>query len=116
MKFQPSKLEPVLITIDGVEYPAKLTFRGLAEIEELFGMGFFKVFEKFSQQDITVSELISILYIMLKCGGVEVDKEDLNEIEFSVGIIDSMSQVLSRANKVNSLLQDKKTTGKKKKK
>ena len=115
MKFQPSKLEPVWVNIDGVEYPAKMTMGGLAELEELTGMGFLKLFNKFADQEMAASDLINILYVMLKCGGVELCKKDINDVYFTAGILDAMSQVLNRALKVNSVLQDHKEKDNKKK-
>ena len=112
MKFEKSKLEPVEIEINGTKYPARLPFRACVELEEMFNMSFLKVFDKFADMGATAEEITSVLYVILKHGGVELEKEDLLDIEFSIDVMEGISAVLMRASKVVSKLQGQSDAGK----
>jgi len=106
MKFEISRLEPVKVVICGNEYPLRLPFRGLAELEELLKENFFKIFDKFTNQEYGKNETEHILYVMLKCGGVELNISDLEDIDFSVDIMNAMTLVLSRSHNVQPLIDE----------
>ena len=112
MKFEKSRLEPLKIDIGGVVYPARVTFGGMAELEEMLGMSFLEVFNKFGSDTFRVKEAQAILYVMLKGGGVEVTLEDLENVEFTIGTLDVMSDALARANTVVTAIEEQKEDGK----
>ena len=118
MQFQKSKLEPITIELGGEKYPARLPFKALAELEELTKMSFMTLFDKFATASFTSNDLINILYIALKYGGVEVEIDDLQEMEISSEVLrtvmDEIANLLKRTQKVVSQIQDHQKPDKKK--
>ena len=106
MKFEKSRLEPLKIDIGGVTYPVRVTFGGMAELEEILGMPFLEIFNKFISEKFNAKETQVLLYVMLKGGGVEVTLEDLDEAEFTADILGVMSDALMRANTVLTLIEE----------
>jgi len=94
MKFVKSKLDPITIKIGGIEYPARLPFSALAEIEELTGESFFNAFNGFNAEI-----LLKLTYAALKGGGVELEYQDLEDCEFSMEDLNEMT------NKIMKLIQ-----------
>lgn len=115
MKFEKSKLEPVQLNLEGVEYPIKLTFNAMAEFEEKFGLTYAEVLDKITAQDLNAEELQFVLYTLLKNGGVDLTLEDVAQSDFSIDILDALLTTITRSNKIMSVIQDivddeKKTT------
>ena len=106
MKFEKSRLEPLKIDIGGTIYPVRITFGGMAELEEMLGMPFLEAFNLFISNTFGVKEVKTILYVMLKGGGVELTPDDLDDVDFTTDIIDVISDALLRANKVVSELAE----------
>lgn len=121
MKFEKSRLEPLKIDIGGVIYPVRVTFGGMAELEEILEMPFLEIFNKFIENSFNARETQATLYVMLKGGGVEVALEDLDDAEFTADTLGVMSDALMRANTVVTLIEEQKEketgeSGEKKKK
>ena len=117
MQFVKSNLEPIIFNIDGHEYPARLPFKALAELEELTKSSFMVLFDKFATGGFTSSDLLNILYVALKHGGVELNFDDLLDMEISSELLRTMmteiTNLLNRSQKVVSQLQDHKEKEKK---
>ncbi len=121
MQFVKSNLEPITITINEVEYPARLTFRALAELEELTHESFMTLFNRFAEGDFIIADILNILYVSLKYGGVEVTIDDIQEMDFSTeffqGAMMEITKLLNRTQKVvSSIAEVNKGTGKSEKK
>jgi hypothetical protein len=118
MQFKPSNLEPIAFNIGGAEYPARLPFRALAELEELSKMGFLTFFDRFTTGNFTSTDLLNILYVSLKHGGVEVTFEDLQDMDITQSVLNDVmteiARLLNRTQKVVSQLQDHKKPDEKK--
>ncbi len=112
MKFVKSNLEPIAIELNGEKYPAKLTFRALAELEELTRVSFMTLFDRFANGNFNTNDIINILYVALKYGGVEVTLDDLQDMDFDTeqfqNIMTEISKLLNRTQKVISSVQDHK--------
>ena len=110
MQFVKSNLEPILFEINGVKYPARLPFKALAELEELTKSSFMVLFDKFATGGFVSSDLLNILYVALKHGGVEIELNDLMDMEISSELLrevmNEISNLLNRTQKVVSQLQD----------
>ena len=110
MQFVKSNLDPIMIELNGVQYPARLTFKALAELEELTHKSFMKLFDKFGEGDFSSHEIINILYVSLKHGGVAAELDDLREMDFSTdflqGAMSEIGNLFNRTQKVTSLIQD----------
>ena len=98
MKFVKSNLDPVEIEINGTKYLARLPFAALAELEELTGESFIQLFDKIDSGRMTVDELMKMLYVALKGGGVDITLPDLQENDFSLAAVHEMM------NKIGQLL------------
>jgi len=83
----------ITITISGVEYPARLPLSALAEVEEITGESFLKVFNEFG-----IDTILKLTYAALKGGGVEIEFEDLRDNDFSVEDMNELTE------KVNQLI------------
>ena len=83
MKFVKSNLEPIKIELNGEQYPIKLTFGALSQIEESTGLSFIALFDVMTSQKQTSKIIAEMLYSMLIAGGVEVEKRDIAELEFT---------------------------------
>ncbi len=120
MKFKKSNLEPITIEINGEKYPARLTFRALAELEELTKVSFITLFNKLAEGSFETNDIIYVIYVALKYGGVEVTLDDLNDTDFDSAqfknTLSEISKLLSRTQKVVSSLQDNDKTGESEKK
>ena len=110
MKFEKSRLEPLKIDIGGIEYPVRVTFGGMAELEEILGTPFLEIFNKFIVNTFNANETMAVMYVMLKGGGVEVTLEELKDAEFTADILGVMSDALMRANKVITALDEQQET------
>jgi len=109
MQFVKSHLEPIMIILNGVEYPARLNFKALAELEELIHDSFMVLFDRFSEGKFTINDILSLVYVSLKCGGVEIEIDDLQDMDFSPEFFkESMKEItklLSRTQKVVSSIE-----------
>jgi len=109
MKFIKSNLDPVIIVINEVEYPAKLTFRALAELEEITETTFMRLFSKMEGSNLTAEELIKMTYVSLKAGGLDITLDDLFDNDFNVKSTNNMmtqiGKLLTRTMKVVSILE-----------
>jgi len=118
MQFVISKLEPILININGVMYPAFLPFRALAELEDRTKLGFMAFMSKFATGDFISSDLLNILYVALKHGGVELEYDYLLDMDISTkllkSIMDGITELINRTLYVDSQLQDDNTEKKRK--
>ncbi|MCL2215767.1 MAG: gene transfer agent family protein [Defluviitaleaceae bacterium] len=121
MQFELKRLEPVFINIGGAEYPMRLTNKAAKELQELWGVKYFKLFERFTGYGIELDDMMDFLHITLKSGGVKVTREDLDEIDIDASIIahatNCIITLLDRTQKVESVIDetDEPDTGKKKK-
>jgi len=120
MRFERSRLESVIITVGGVGYPARLPFKALAELEELSRESFMILFDRFATGNFNIADILNIVYVALKNGGVELTLEDLNDIDFTSDdlriLMANITELLNRAQKVNSQLQGSEKAGTDKKK
>lgn len=121
MKFEQSRLEPSYVTINDVEYPIKLTFKGMMELEETLDMAFLTFVMKFETQDVTNEQLLQTLVVMLKNAGNDITIEDFNELDFSFEIMTHFTvkifELLSKTQSVVSTIKEvNKGTGKSTKK
>ena len=108
MKFEKSRLEPLKIELGGIAYPVRVTFGGMAELEEKLELPFLEVFNKFMESELNAREVQAMLYVMLKCGGVEVTLEDMGDVEFTIDVLNVMSDALARANTVVMEIEEQK--------
>jgi len=122
MEFELKRLEPVLICIGGGEYPMRLTNKAAKELQELWGVKYFELFQRFTGDGIDLDDMLDFLHITMKSGGVNVTREMLDEIDIDASFIAHATNcivvLLDRTQKVEGILDD--TTepdgGKKKKK
>lgn len=84
MKFEIKRLAPVSINIDGIDFPAFLPNKALLELEKLCGDSFLSIFNRFAVGDYTISDIINMLFVAFKHGGVEISIEDIREMEFNM--------------------------------
>ena len=109
MKFVKSNLEPINIELNGEQYPARLTFRALAELEELTKVSFLIFFDKFANGSFKTNDIIHILYVALKFGGVDVTLDDLRDVDFDTEqfqkLMTEISKLLKRTQNVVSSVQ-----------
>lgn len=108
MKFEKSRLEALKLELGGITYPVRVTFGGMAELEELLQMPFLEIFNKIISNNFNAKEIQVTLYVMLKGGGVEVTLEDLADCDFTTDVLGIMSDALLRANMVISALDEQK--------
>lgn len=106
MKFEKNKLEPIMIEIEGAEYPAKLTFRALAELEAKTKQSFMEIFNKFAEGVIESKDIINILYVSLKFGSVDINFDDMYDISFSTDLFKQLTNLLERTQKVVSSIKE----------
>jgi len=101
MKFEKKKIDPVMISIGGVEYPAKLTNRAMIELEEITGEVYTALFTRIETLTATLKDLQIILYVALKGGGVELTLEDMLDSEYTYddfgSTIGSLTELINRA-------------------
>ena len=119
MKFEKRKLDPVLITLGGVEYPAKLTNRAMIELEDITGQSYTAFLEKVENGSAGILDVQTLLYAALKGGGVDLTLDDMLDADFSLfesaDIMSKLGDVLDRAVGIETDLDTAGTTGKKKK-
>jgi len=106
MKFEKSRLEPVMIEIGGVLYPINANFNAMAELEEHFELSYSAVIEKIASQNLNARQLQFVLWVLLKNGGVKVTQEEIAQSAFTFDIIDVLADALIRANKVLSIIAE----------
>ena len=106
MKFEKSKLDPLMLEIGGIQYPLKVSFTAMAEFEEYFSMSYQQVLEKLLEQNLNVKEFQFVLYTLLKAGGVDLVLEDLDDADFTLDALNVMTDALIRSNKVLSILAE----------
>ena len=118
MKFEKSRLEPLKLELNGIEYPVRVTFNAMAEFEEYFNLPYAEIIDKLMMQNINAKELQFILWVLLKNGGVDVALDDLDDADFTVDTLGVMADALTKANKVVTALaeQSEQESGKDKKK
>jgi len=92
VKFIKSNLDPIIITICGTDYPALLSFRALTELEELTGEGFNITMNKFAVGDYSPSDILKVVFVSLKGGGVDVVYDDLLSIDYSTELMTHLTQ------------------------
>lgn len=101
MKFQKRKLDPVLIEIDGIQYPSKLTNRVMIELEEITGLSHIEFLSKIENATAKLEDIQTLLYVSLKGGGVELTLNDMLEADFTLmdqaAITNALSEVIDRA-------------------
>ena len=101
MKFELKRLEPVIITIQGKDYPAKLTHRAIIELEELTGMGHIEFLSKLEGATTNIKDIQLLLYVSLKGGGVDVTLDDLLDHDFTISdntkLLTALAEVIDRA-------------------
>ena len=114
MKFQKSRLEPLTMTLGGNNYPVFLTNGGMMELEQLIDKRFTEIFEMFASGNYGAKDLMATTYVMLKGGGVKVTLEDLEDVEFSMGVIDILLAALSQYGKIESIMEVAEESDKKK--
>ena len=102
MKFEKSRIDPIQLELGGVSYPVRMTFKSMAYLEEKLGIPFMEIVEtKFSMYGaMNAVEIQHALYAMLIGGGVDVSFDDLANVDFTVDVIDTLVEVLAKANKV----------------
>jgi len=112
LKFELKRLEPVYIEICGQEYPARLTNKAVKEILELWKVEYFEMFDRFASEGLKTDEIHDILYIVLKCGGVEIEREVFEELDHDPLFISSATakilELFDRTQKVESVLEEEK--------
>ncbi|MCL2197314.1 MAG: gene transfer agent family protein [Defluviitaleaceae bacterium] len=110
MKLEKRKLDPVIIKINGVDYPAKLTHRALLELEDITGEMFISLFAKMENTDLSSLGILQIIYVALKGGGVDLTLDDLLDTEFttddSILFMNCVTELLNRAMGVTSGIAD----------
>lgn len=93
-----------MLTIGGESYPARLRNKALMELEALTGMSFISFFAKFASDEMNIKDLLTLIYITLKDGGVELKFDDLTQCDFSDeeldGLMSGMNELLQRTQSV----------------
>ena len=101
MKFELKRLEPVIITIQGKDYPAKLTHWSMMKLEELTGRNSFEFLSRIEGLATNIKDMHAFLYVALKGGGVDIAPDDLLELDFNIientDIITALSELATRA-------------------
>ncbi|MCL1999133.1 MAG: gene transfer agent family protein [Turicibacter sp.] len=104
-KFVRSNIEPIMIELGGVEYPARLTFAALAELEELTDTSFLVLFDHFVKGTATLDSLMKMLFVALKAGGVDVSLADLQGESYTKEFLEvtllKLANLLSKSQKVD---------------
>ena len=106
MKFEKSRLEPLKVDIGGVEYPVRMKISGMIEIEEILGESFFSAYNRFAVNNFGTNDIKVFLYAVLKGGGVDVSLDDLDDVDFTIDILTSIDDVVSRSSKVSDVPVD----------
>ena len=68
-------------------YVARMGVDTLASMEDQFNMGFFDFCKKIEQLNLRITEIIDFLYIAIRAGGNDIEK---NEIKIAVNTIGLM--------------------------
>jgi len=121
MTFELKNLEPVTITIHGADYPARMPFKAVKALCEMWDMEYFDLLNRLSNDTLQYNELFDILFITLKAGGVEVAREALDDIEhdpyFITYLTNKIIELFDRTQKAETILdiselskEDKKKT------
>lgn len=116
MEFELKRLEPVYIDIHGKEYPARMPNRAVKELEEMWSVKYFELFEKLAGGAFELDEILDILYVALKCGGVTNITRDMfedmdHDVNFIVEVTPKILELFDRTQKVENLLEDKDPEG-----
>ena len=124
MELELIRLEPVLITIHGKEYPARMPNRAVKELSEMWGIKYFDLFEKLANGAFELDEIMDVLYVTLKSGGVTNISRDMfedmdHDINFIAEVTTKITELFDRSQRVENMLEDSNGQGindKKKKK
>jgi len=110
MKFEKRNLDPVMITINEVEYPAILNFRALSELEKITGKSFHETIEAFTTTGISSLKLMEMVYVSLKAGGVDITLDDFMDIDYDIQLIghfsEKMTELIVRCIKTEDIIVD----------
>ena len=111
MELELRRLEPVLINIHGREYPARMPNRAVKELTEMWGVKYFDLFEKLAGGAFELDEVLDVLYVTLKCGGVTGISREMfddmdHDIEFVAEITPKITELFDRSQRVESVLED----------
>ena len=115
MELELKRLEPVLITIDGKEYPARMPNRAIKELAEMWGVKYFELFDKLASGSFELDEVFDVLYVTLKAGGVKVEREMFEDMDhdafFIASVTSQIIELFDRTQKVENVLEDTKPEG-----
>ena len=76
------------VTIGGEKYPAKLSFRALARLEEITGKTYWQLVDTLTTG--TIKYIPEMLFSMLEAGGTECSLDDLKDYPFTQEGIDNI--------------------------
>lgn len=112
MDFNLKKLEPILVEIHEEKYPTRMTNRAVKELEEMWGIKYFALFDKIAGAGLEINEMIDVIYVTLKGGGVKVEREQLEDIEITAQFIthanDTIIKLFDNSQRIESILEDDK--------
>ena len=110
MEFELKRQEPVYIAIQGKEYPARLTNRAVKELQELWKLGYFDIFDKFTGGTIEPEEIYDLLFVALKSGGVNIAREVFDDMDhdayFIADVTPKILELFDRSQRVESVLDE----------
>jgi len=120
MEFELKRLEPVLIDICGKEYPARMPNKAIKELCEIWQIKYFDLFEKLAGGMFDLDEIFDVLYVILKSGGVNVERDmfgdDMEHDTELIGeIMTKISELFNRTQQVESAIEEESADAAKKK-
>lgn len=118
MEFELKRLEPVMISINGKEYPARMPNRAIKELCEMWGVKYFELFDRLAGDALELHEMLDVLYVTLKAGGVKLTRALFNDMEHDINFVShitaKITELFDRTQSVENILEDTKEDTKKK--
>ena len=110
MEFNLKKLEPIWIELHGEEYPARMTNRAVKELTELWGIEYFDLFNKIAASGLSVDEILDVIFVTLKGGGIQLTREQLDDVEIDARFIEHANskiiQLFDSSQRIVNVLED----------
>ena len=82
------------INLGDKSYIARMGVDTLASMEDQYNMGFFDFCKKVENLNLRVSEIIDFLYIAIRAGGNDIEKNEVKAAVNSMGLMDA-SKILA---------------------
>jgi len=110
MELELKRLEPVMIAIQGKEYPARMPNRAMKELAEMWQIKYFGLFQKLATDTLELDEIFDVLFVTLKAGGVNVTRDMFEDMDHDAEFINTATlkiiELFDRSQKVESALEE----------